>query len=953
MKLRSKLLGAFLTVAALVGIVSAIAFHQQEQDAKLAATTEARRVAEVMADAITFDDEGPGSSLWQDRRALQGYIAAIHRSQGRDVVVLDLHRNTIADAIPSEVGEIFSNPGGEVAQTLRDGEPRVFVETVGQLNIRQVIVPVRSSAGAILGAVVLEYSPLYVEMLKPTGKTMKLLVGGTASCLLAAVLLGLWTSAHISGPIERLRRVVVRFGDGVDFQLPALPKDEIGELGATFDKIARQQREAEQQLKNYTSQLAIESRKSEEANQVKGAFLANMSHEIRTPMNGVVGMLDLLQREEMGSDARSMLDTARNSADALLTLINDLLDFSKIEAGKLTLEKIDVELRPLAEEIATLFTKQANVKGVELTCVVHNDVPAVLGGDPTRLRQIMANLIGNAVKFTERGEVFLGIQLADAAGQAGVVPSAGDTVTIQISIQDTGIGMSPESKAKLFQPFTQADDSTTRRYGGTGLGLAITKKLVEAMNGVIKVKSQPAKGSLFSVFVPLEVRSHEARVHPPTLTGLKALVVDDNPTNRCILEHYLHHEQATFVSTPSARDGLDAAREAVSTGTPFDVVLLDYQMPEMDGVGFLRALRGDPTIANTACVILSSLGDRVPEAEALGVSAWLTKPVRRAQLQSLLATIAGRNAASLLSKSEPVVEGHYVGARVLLVEDNRVNQEVALRTLKTFGIDAQAVADGAQAAARAREQSFDLVLMDCQMPVMDGYEATRVIRAWEAEPQNSARPRLPIVAMTANALRGDRDKCLAAGMDDYLPKPVKRDAMAIALAKWLPARTAPVTAPALVESASGIVSSNESGLDAAVLAELADLMGEGLGDVLDTFMSDTPIQLAAIAAAIQQRDYEVLHRGAHSVKSSSYSIGTVVLGRAAEALETLAGAHGALDEAGRLLEAMHVAFVAAEPRLREVAAREAAGSMGARSPAGSSGEDDQRRLFVKAGTWNA
>ncbi len=949
MRLRSKLLTAFLGVAALVALVSAIAFHQQVSDAQLAATTEALRVAEVVAEAITFDASGPTSPLWDNRRALQEYVSAIHADQQRDIVIMDLRRTTLADAVKSEVGESFPDPDGLVTQTLTDGRPRTFIETVGLEPIRQLIVPLRSSDRRIVGGVVLEYSPLYDEMLRPTGRAMKVLTVGSISCFLAAILVAFLISARISGPIEQLRQAVVRFGTGVNFRLPALPADEIGELGTTFEKIAQQQRQAEEQLKSYTGRLEVEMRKSEEASRAKSSFLANMSHEIRTPMNGVIGMLDLLHREEMGSEARSMLETARNSADALLTLINDVLDFSKIDAGKLMLEKIDVELRPMAEEVATLFANQAQAKGVEVSCAVHNDVPVVLGGDPTRLRQIMVNLVGNAVKFTERGEVLIGIQVRGSeSGEPAPVSDAGP-LTIQILVQDTGIGIAPQATDKLFEAFTQADSSTTRRYGGTGLGLAITKKLVDSMGGTIKVKSAPGKGSSFSVFVPLEVRSREARVQPSNLSGLKALIVDDNPTNRCILQHYLHHEEATYVSTASAVAGLDAARSAAQAGIPFDVVLLDYQMPDVDGMGFLRKLRSDPTIAHIQCVVLSSLGDRVAEAEALGVAAWLAKPVRRAQLQALLAVIAGRNVETRALPRETLADAHYYGARVLLVEDNPVNQAVAQRTLKTFGIDAEVVADGAQAVARIRQSRFDLVVMDCQMPVMDGYEATRMIRSLEAEAENRGRTRQPIVAMTANALQGDREKCLEAGMDDYLPKPIKRDVMAAALAKWLPIHAVPAvrSAPYIGnqrELARAGRPSSEAALDMDAVALLTDLMGEGLGSVIATYLTDAPAQLAAIGAAIAGRDHAEMGRCAHSIKSSSYSVGAVIVGRTAAALELLARSDGPLDEAERLLAAMRAALDEAESRLREVAARQTIKFADARNA------DGAPAMFVKEAT---
>jgi signal transduction histidine kinase/CheY-like chemotaxis protein/HPt (histidine-containing phosphotransfer) domain-containing protein len=859
-----------------------------------------------------------------------------------------------------------------------------------------------------------------------------ILFGVFVVALCIALLAAAGLLRFISRPIVALVKATseVRRSGDYSVRVPVHGSDEIGELVVSFNDMLGQIEEYQTGLENKveqrTAELAKACKEAEQAARAKAEFLANMSHEIRTPMNGVIGMLDLVDNDKLDTETRSMVETARNSADALLTVINDVLDFSKIDAGKLTLEKIDLEIRPLVEEVATLLNQQANAKGIEVTCAVHNDVPAVLLGDPTRLRQVMVNLMANAVKFTEHGEVFLGVQPRE-------YDEAQRKLTVQILVSDTGIGMSPEAQQKLFEAFTQADSSTTRKYGGTGLGLAISKRLVNAMGGTIKVKSAEGKGTTFSLFIPFEVRSREKPVGSNTLRGLKALIVDDNPTNRCILEHYLTHEQARFVSAPLARVGLDAARTAAAVGAPFDVVLLDYQMPEMDGVAFLRELRRDPSIASTHCIVLSSLGDRVAEAEALGVSAWLTKPVRKAQLHGMLAGLArkahsseradpstagGATALSASDAPRPATaagaarvssergtpsapdskpRAQFASARVLLVEDNRVNQEVAIRLLKTFGIQPRVVGDGAQALAAVEEAQFDIVLMDCQMPVMDGYEATGRIRALPE------RGRVPIVAMTANALQGDREKCLAAGMDDYIAKPIKRDILATALTKWLssvdsrnvsgepsdaevsggraplqagdvpqldeglraapPSRAAaPTSAPGGITHGHDAAVSNalqetshrirvadtraeesprapgESAVDMEVLAQLAELMGEGLADVISTYLTDTPSQFAAISTAIQQGDYAVLARSAHSIKSSSQSLGALVVGRVAIALEQLALERAPLPEAERLLAALRAAFAPVAVRLEEVAAMD-----GIRAP--------DRQALVANGAW--
>jgi signal transduction histidine kinase/DNA-binding response OmpR family regulator len=692
-------------------------------------------------------------------------------------------------------------------------------------------------------------------------------------------------------------------------------------------------------LAHTKAQLETALAEAERAARVKSDFLANMSHEIRTPMNGVVGMLDLLHAEPLAAEPRAMLETARSSADALLTLINDVLDFSKIEAGKLTLERIDVELRPLAEEVATLFTKQAGSKGLELSCAVHNDVPDVVVGDPTRLRQLIVNLVGNAVKFTERGEVLLGMQLRDSENAV----QEGDIVTLQIIVQDTGIGMSSAVVDNLFSAFTQADTSTTRKYGGTGLGLAITKKLVDAMGGSIRVKSEPGRGSTFSVFIPVAVRARVSPSLPTDLRALKVLIVDDNPTNRCILEHYLTHEGARFESAASGREGLQAMRRAAEQGAAFDVVLLDYQMPGMDGMGFLRELRADRDLAPTRCIVLSSLGDRVAEAEALGVAAWLTKPVRKAQLNRMLAATSGRlDAMPDGASSTAAHAGDYGGARVLVVEDNRVNKEVATRMLKTFGIEAVTAADGSEALTLIERQPFDLVLMDCQMPVLDGYAATAAVRERE---KALGAARVPVVAMTANALDGDREKCLAAGMDDYLTKPVKRAAMGQTLARWLrlvnSAAHSGVTPREATAAPGEHASKHAATLDVEVIAELRDLMGSGVAHVIETYLGDTPVQISSMTAAIAGADFVTLGRSAHSLKSSSYSVGAMVVGRVAEALELHVRSEGSLEQAQRRIDALRVAFAQIEPRLQELARDEKA-----KEAADAGGQRDG--VFVKA-----
>jgi signal transduction histidine kinase/CheY-like chemotaxis protein/HPt (histidine-containing phosphotransfer) domain-containing protein len=763
---------------------------------------------------------------------------------------------------------------------------------------------------------------LHTALILDCSVLLAVFVAALGVTLLAAMRL----QRAISDPILALAKATSTVSQNRDFSLrvQAQSGDEIGQLIGSFNDMLEQieardrqlhghRMELEQKVANRTSELAAALKDAQAAGRAKSEFLANMSHEIRTPMNGVIGMLELLNDAKLEREQQSMLHTARSSADALLSIINDVLDFSKIDAGRLDLEQIDFDPRPIVEEVATLFSRQASSKGVEVSCVVHKDVPSVLRGDPTRLRQILSNLTGNAVKFTERGEVFIGVKARDEEADGDVMP-------IQIIVRDTGIGMSAEARAKLFGAFTQADSSTTRKYGGTGLGLAITKRLVDAMSGSIKVASELGKGSTFSVIVPLQVRARAVAPLLADLQGLKALIVDDNPTNRCILEHYVGSAGLRYESAESAPDGLELARAAARTNKPFDIVLLDYQMPHMDGIEFMKVLRADPLIARTHCVILSSLGSRIADTESLYVSAWLTKPIRQAQLNALLTSVVGRTApVEPASNIEPSVDLKFSGSRVLLVEDNLVNQEVARRMLGAFGLQPQVAGDGAEAVARIQREAFDLVLMDCQMPRMDGYEATKAVRAWELE---TFRPRLPIVAMTANAMEGDRDKCLAAGMDDYLSKPIKKVTLSAALARWL--KSDEPALPVAVDQGEKTMDmqhiTEQALLDMAAVAQLRELFDGDLTDVVATYLRDTPEQLTFITEALDKQDFTIVRRAAHSLKSSSYSLGAQVVGKLAESLEELARTNGDIQQARALHAELQKAAEDVAPLLLAVAA---------------------------------
>ncbi len=782
----------------------------------------------------------------------------------------------VMEIIGTQLGRVLERKRQELAREETDARIRGIVETAADaiISISEagIIQSFNSAAEQMFGYTVQEIIGQNVSILMPSPYREK-----------HDAYLERYLTGHPSTIFGRSRELVGQRKDGSIFPMElAVSEAKVGSR-RTFTGIVRDVSER----KHYEQDLREAKERAETAATAKAQFLATMSHEIRTPMNGVIGMTGLLLETDLSPEQRQFAETVRSSGETLLKIINDILDFSKIEAGKLEFEVIPFDLRTTLEESLELLAEAAGRKKLELVGLVNANVPTALQGDPGRLRQIFMNLTGNAIKFTSEGEIIV---------KVAALEESQDHITIRVDIHDTGEGIPADVLPKLFQPFSQADSSTTRRHGGTGLGLAICKQLVTQMNGAIGVENRAEGGATFWFTARFQKQQALDSLLPEksvALEQLRVCAVDDHHTNRQLLEQYFQYwkMEGTVLEHPS--ECLAFLRDQAQNGKPCDLAILDMEMPGMDGFELAAAIKSDPQIQATRLVLLTSLGRRgdATAARQCGFAAYLTKPIRKAQLQSCLETVMGFSLTDPQAAPPPLVTSHFLkdcqrrqACRILVVDDHQVNQQLGVLMVERAGFRADVAANGLEALEAVSRIPYDMILMDCQMPEMDGYEATKKIR--EAEGVNH----VPIIALTANAMQGDRDKCLEAGMDDYLTKPIRPEELTRVFTTWLPhddpdiqssnnsARSLPL--------ASLAASSNELPVNPKTLNELTELGGhEFLETMIQKFVEEALQCVSLIEEAFDTQDLKKIQESAHGLKGIARNMGAHALAQVAVDLE--------------------------------------------------------------------
>jgi len=881
-------------------------------------------VATSSADALIFNDRTLALTLLvsleakpeisraalYDRKGklFANYAAPTHASEPPPARLDAIDEDTLAEA--NLEGARFASPRLRLYQPVMGGTAQVGVLVIE-----------------------LDLLPMWRDILR----SVAVLGGAMCASLLVAMVLARRFTRAIADPVTKLIQTAQKVSSSQNYTLRVAHarRDELGTLIDSFNDMLSQiegrgaaltmhRDELERQVGVRTEQLERAKNAAEAASRAKSAFLATMSHEIRTPMNGVLGMTEMLLGTSLTEAQRNYTRLVKRSGEHLLVIINDILDFSKIEAGKLTIEYINFNLWDLLEDIHTVYTPQAQNKGIGLDFDIANDIPVAICGDPNRLRQIMANLLGNAIKFTEQGRIVAKVRVASETSQ---------DVMLRFEVIDTGIGISREARGRLFEAFSQADDSTTRKFGGTGLGLAISRQLVELMGGAIGVDNGAKQGSVFWFTVSFDKR----RVDPDApggqqhgLDGMRVLVVDEDETTRIALERHLAAWDLACEGAASARAALDRLGTRARAGQPFDAAIVNMELTQSSGLLLASTIKADPLTRPTRIILLSPerlAADPVQRREA-GVAYQLIEPARAADLFACLGTRPrGVTAPAAHFLPPPRPSGGEATARVrrvLLAEDNPVNVEVAKAMLESLGLQAEVAHNGLEALEAVRSKRFEAVLMDCQMPVMDGFAATSEIRR---EEQDAGRPRtLPIVAITANALQGDREACLAAGMDDYLSKPFTQAQLAGVIGRWI---ALPLSSsvhhgeavPTLPPEAREVIQRDV--INARALENIRALSQQG-GDalvrkVIAAYVGDVPQHLRTLRQAVGGEDADTLRRVAHSLKSASANVGAETLARLCKDLEQM-GRNASVNGAATLLTDMEEEFQAVRQSLNAMLA---------------------------------